>query len=956
MKSYISLLSSVLFVAFAVLSCNQPEPEVLVTDVSINQASAEIIIGETLQLNATVTQSNASQIEVIWASSAPSVAKVSNQGLVTALSEGTTVITATAGGKSGVCTITVKSNLPPSVTVGVEQISAVSAMLRGKANLGSTVSSNLVIGFQYSKSSGILPSNSITVEAKDADSDYNYSIGINGLEPDVTYYFRSFVREKGQDTYGETMEFKTKDISSLLKTKEATAVSAVSAKLSADVDLTNVQCAGKSVGFYYGSNSASLSEKVISEGASGNVNAIINALTPASKYYYQAFIIIDEKEYKESILSFSTKELQTLLETTNASSITATGANLTAKLNLSDVQYSNLSYGFYWGNSASTQNTSVKGGQLNNNVFSASLSNLSHQTQYWYKAYVVLDNQTFYGDVKSFTTGSVSVESVSLDRSSYSFKTIGDQITLKATVLPSNATDKSVTWTSDNASVAKVDASGTVTAVGNGTATITVTTNNSSKKASCTITVAQVVTGITLDKTSLDLAEGKTYSLTATITPSNANNRSITWTSSKTSVATVDQSGKVTAISLGTATIKAAANDGSGKYATCTITVKRFVTSITLSKTSMSLFIGEKESIEATVYPSNADNTEVQWSTSGYPAGFSNFTGHSNVIHANGKGTATITATAMDGSGVYATCVVEVKQAITSINLGKKSLEIAEGKTYKFSPTVSPYDANDKSLSWTSSNNSIATVDNSGNLTAVSPGIVDITATAKDGSGISTTCKVSVFKMPQMVDMGLSVKWASLNLGATSIEDFGDYYAWAETETHYEVGYSQSSSPKWKSGITGYNWASYKWCNGSMTTLTKYNTESRIGKVDNITQLELSDDAARQKLGGNWRIPTDTEWAELINSSSWEILTQNGVKGVKFTSNNNGNTLFIPMAGLWNAKGYFTGIGLYWTANIPKVQICHSANTLYIDLESNYKVYQHERERSTGVSIRPVSE
>lgn len=101
MKSYISLLSSVLFVAFAVLSCNQPEPEVLVTDVSINQASAEIIIGETLQLNATVTPSNASQIEVNWASSAPSVAKVSNQGLVTALSEGTTVITATAGGKSG---------------------------------------------------------------------------------------------------------------------------------------------------------------------------------------------------------------------------------------------------------------------------------------------------------------------------------------------------------------------------------------------------------------------------------------------------------------------------------------------------------------------------------------------------------------------------------------------------------------------------------------------------------------------------------------------------------------------------------------------------------------------------------------------------------------------------------------------------------------------------------------
>lgn len=111
-----------------------------------------------------------------------------------------------------------------SVTVGPEHISAVSATLRGKANLPNTVPTDLVIGFQYSRSAGILPSNSTTVTEVEADAKYNYTAVISGLEPSTKYYFRSFVRQGGEDTYGDIKEFTTKDVSSLLETLDATEV------------------------------------------------------------------------------------------------------------------------------------------------------------------------------------------------------------------------------------------------------------------------------------------------------------------------------------------------------------------------------------------------------------------------------------------------------------------------------------------------------------------------------------------------------------------------------------------------------------------------------------------------------------------------------------------------------------------------------------------------------------
>ena len=152
------------------------------------------------------------------------------------------------------------------------------------------------------------------------------------------------------------------------------------------------------------------------------------------------------------------------------------------------------------------------------------------------------------------------------------------------------------------------------------------------------------------------------------------------------------------------------------------------------------------------------------------------------------------------------------------------------------------------------------------------------------------------------VDLGLpsGTLWADRNVGADAPEAYGDYFAWGETETK-----------------DNYAWSTYKWCNGSDRTQTKYCTNSSYGTVDNKTVLELEDDAAYVNMGAEWRMPTLTEQIELLDNCTWEWTTQNGVNGRKVTGPN-GNSIFLPAAGyrygssLSNAGSY----GYFWSSSL----------------------------------------
>ncbi|MDE6378973.1 MAG: Ig domain-containing protein, partial [Muribaculaceae bacterium] len=199
----------------------------------------------------------------------------------------------------------------------------------------------------------------------------------------------------------------------------------------------------------------------------------------------------------------------------------------------------------------------------------------------------------------------VPVESITLSDATWSAQ-VGESVTLTATVLPEDAADKSLTWTSSDETIATVDADGKVTAVSVGEATITATAaDESGVKAECTVTVIPTpVASITLSSSSWSGKVGQTTNLTATVAPDNATDKSLTWSSNDESIATVDSDGKVTAVKVGEATITATSADESGVKAECAVTViPTPVESITLSTSSWSGKVGESTTLSATILP-----------------------------------------------------------------------------------------------------------------------------------------------------------------------------------------------------------------------------------------------------------------------------------------------------------------------------------------------------------------
>ena len=189
----------------------------------------------------------------------------------------------------------------------------------------------------------------------------------------------------------------------------------------------------------------------------------------------------------------------------------------------------------------------------------------------------------------------------------------------------------------------------------------------------------------------------------------------------------------------------------------------------------------------------------------------------------------------------------------------------------------------------------------------------------------------------EYVDLGLSVKWATCNVGASKPEEYGDYFAWGETKP--------KSDYYW-------GWDTYKWCRGDWDSFTKYCTDSFHGIVDNKKQLELSDDAAHANWGGSWCMPTHDELTELKEKCTWTWTTQNGIKGYKVTSKINGRSIFLPAAGIGD-DSCLEDVGLdgyYWSSSLD-TDAPYCAMSVYF---SSSDVNLSNNGRGCGLSVRPV--
>ena len=325
------------------------------------------------------------------------------------------------------------------------------------------------------------------------------------------------------------------------------------------------------------------------------------------------------------------------------------------------------------------------------------------------------------------------------------------------------------------------------------------------------------------------------------------------------------------------------------------------VTGVDISPSTLTLTPGTGSSVTVSLTPENAAEQRVRMVSSNSEvlllgeekARTVTLNAGEIPVLAMAPGNATISVETLDGN-FKASCTVTVKDGtvfVKGIALSPDELILQmSGSPVRLTATVTPLDATEKSVSWMSSNEKVATVKD-GLVTAVDEGEAVVWAIARDGSGVRGSCRVIVEADLMAVDLGLKVYWANVNVGADASSGCGDYFAWGET------------APK-----TQYAWDTYAF--GIESALTKY-----TGTATPV--LAQDDDAARKILGGRWRMPTVEEMNDLRNQCSWSWSSRNGQAGFLVTGKS-GRSIFLPAAdsylSSYNPKPGKEGV--YWTSSL----------------------------------------
>lgn len=330
----------------------------------------------------------------------------------------------------------------------------------------------------------------------------------------------------------------------------------------------------------------------------------------------------------------------------------------------------------------------------------------------------------------------------------------GETKNLTVTVLPENATDKSVKYTSLVPTVATVSNEGVVTALADGTSSIMVQSVSNPaifKTINVVVSTPHVkVEDITLIKASFEMLEGAEEQLVATISPENATDKSILYSSTNENVATVSATGRIHALKAGTAVINVISADNPAVFKQATVLVKKDhinVESVDVSETVLTVLLGSDTLLSATVSPADATDKSLTWESSNPTVATVDASGN---VHAVSIGSTSITVKSVDNPSCFKVITINVEaevHAVESVTLNEHELTIPEnGSAQALTATVSPSYASNKSLSWSSSDETVAVVNAKGEVTPIKAGTANIIVTTVDG-GFTDTCVVTVEKI-----------------------------------------------------------------------------------------------------------------------------------------------------------------------------------------------------------------
>lgn len=567
-----------------------------------------------------------------------------------------------------------------------------------------------------------------------------------------------------------------------------------------------------------------------------------------------------------------------------------------------------------------------------------------------------------------------------------------ERATLTAIVLPENADNKTVTWESSNEDIAEMNRSGRVTANADGSCIITCrATDGSGVYAECQVTVGgDIVVPEEHEWVDLGLPSGTLwatcnvgaenpeeygdYFAWGETTGYNDGKTTFNWNTYKyydtthetlTKYCTVSEDGIVdNKTELEPQDDAATANWGSGWQMPSKSQIDELINSSYTTTTWTTL-----KGVNGRMIVSNSKGTRIFLPAAGTRFGASLFSdGSFGLIwsrtgESRYAGGLEFNSSQIDLTGNARRLGQSVRPVrvqtndhnyVTSINLNESSLTIIPGETKKLTATVLPVNADNKVVTWKSSNESVATVQSNGTVTGKAQGNCVIKCCATDGSGVYAECQVTVegevdnthgiTDGHEWVDLGLpsGTLWATCNVGANSPEVGGNYYAWGET------------SPK-----STYTWSNYKYCKGSENTLTKYCRKSSYGYngfTDGKSELEQTDDAASVNWSTSWQMPSIEQFKELIDNSytTMESVQVNNSKAIKITSKTNSNSILLPTD--YNELDYV--LGLYWPRSLRPNED-DSGNDNYsqgfiLEWGDRWPVVFADEDRYRGYHVRPV--